>query len=150
MSFRCAHIADIHFRGLSRHDQYRAVFQKFFDQMQKEKPDVIFVGGDIVHSKTQGISPELIDVLNWWFRGLSKSAKEVHVILGNHDGLILNDERLDTISPIVSALELDNVFLQRAESTRLLQKHRRKLPFLVASLPSACLPMSGLGDPSVI
>ena len=117
MSFRCAHIADIHFRGLSRHDQYRAVFQKFFDQMQKEKPDVIFVGGDIVHSKTQGISPELIDVLNWWFRGLSKSAKEVHVILGNHDGLILNDERLDTISPIVSALELDNVFLHKKSGT---------------------------------
>lgn len=117
MSFRCVHIADIHFRGLSRHDQYRAVFEDFFEKMKEEKPDVIFVGGDIVHSKTQGISPELIDILNWWFKGLSKSAKFVHVILGNHDGLILNDGRQDTISPIITALALPNVFLHKKSGT---------------------------------
>ena len=117
MSFRCAHIADVHFRGLSRHEQYRTVFEQFFEQMQKEKPDVIFVGGDIVHSKTQGISPELIEILTWWFRRLSESAKEVHVILGNHDGLILNNERQDTITPIVSALKLENVFLHKESGT---------------------------------
>ena len=51
------HIADIHFRGLSRHEEYRRAFTNFFEQIKVLKPDVIYVGGDIVHSKTQGISP---------------------------------------------------------------------------------------------
>ena len=33
--------------------------------------DAIFVGGDIVHSKTQGISPELISILNIEILGVS-------------------------------------------------------------------------------
>lgn len=115
--FRCVHISDIHFRGLSRHKQYRESFNDFFDQMNDIKPDIIFVGGDIVHSKTQGISPELIDILSWWFKGLSKSAPSVHIILGNHDGLMLNKERQDAISPILSALNLDNVYLHKKSGT---------------------------------
>ena len=61
---RIIHIADIHFRGLSRHDEYVLSFKRFFEQAAALSPDVIYVGGDIVHSKTQGISPELIDVLS--------------------------------------------------------------------------------------
>jgi len=91
MNFRCAHLADIHFRGLSRHDEYREVFSWIFNRLKEENLDAIFIGGDIVHSKTQGISPELIDILVWWFKKLSSIAR-VHVILGNHDGLILNKD----------------------------------------------------------
>ena len=67
MSFKCIHIADIHFRGLTRHDEYKLTFSRFFEQAREMCPDVIYVVGDIVHSKTQGISPELIDMLSWWF-----------------------------------------------------------------------------------
>ena len=74
MSFKCIHISDIHFRGLSRHDEYRESFNDFFKKAKKLEPDVIYVGGDIVHSKTQGISPELIDILNWWFTSLASIA----------------------------------------------------------------------------
>ena len=62
---RIIHIADVHFRGLSRHDEYKRAFTKFFVKARELNPDVIYVGGDIVHSKTQGISPEIIDILNW-------------------------------------------------------------------------------------
>ena len=115
--FKCAHIADVHFRGLSRHSQYKKSFEDFFSQMDEVKPDVIFVGGDIVHSKTQGISPELIDILSWWFRGLSTAATHVHVTLGNHDGLLLNKERQDAITPILEALNLPNVHLHKKSGT---------------------------------
>ena len=103
MSFKCAHFADIHFRGLSRHDEYRKVFSQSFEKLKELKPDVIFLGGDIVHSKTQGISPELIDILRWWFVSLADIAP-VHVILGNHDGLMTNEDRLDAVTPIVRAI----------------------------------------------
>ena len=108
MSFKCAHFADIHFRGLSRHEEYKEVFSDIFTQLKKENLDAIFVGGDIVHSKTQGISPELIEILVWWFEGLADIAR-VYVILGNHDGLILNKDRQDAISPIIKALNNDNI-----------------------------------------
>jgi DNA repair exonuclease SbcCD ATPase subunit/DNA repair exonuclease SbcCD nuclease subunit len=108
MTIKIAHIADVHWRGLSRHEEYRETFELFFKQCRKLKPDYIYVGGDIVHSKTQNISPELISHLSWWFTEMAKIAKVV-VILGNHDGLMLNTDRMDTVSPIIEALNNKNI-----------------------------------------
>lgn len=116
MSFSCVHISDIHFRGLSRHEEYRESFTAFFNRVKKLAPDCIYVGGDIVHSKTQGITPELIDILSWWFTELAAIAP-THVILGNHDGLVLNKHRQDAISPIISALDNDRIFLYKKSGT---------------------------------
>ena len=116
MSFKCIHISDIHFRGLSRHDEYRESFSAFFEKAKELQPDAIFVGGDIVHSKTQGISPELIDILNWWFTSLAEVAP-THIILGNHDGLMLNKDRQDAISPVISALDNPRLFLYKESGT---------------------------------
>lgn len=109
---RIAHIADIHVRGLARHAEYREVFARCFKQMQELSPDLIYVGGDIVHSKTQGISPELIDFLTWWFRSLANIAP-THVILGNHDGILMNPDRQDAVSPILSALKDPRITLYK-------------------------------------
>jgi len=104
---KIAHIADIHWRGLQRHDEYTEVFEDFFKKMDELQPNMIVVGGDIVHSKTQGITPEVIDRLRWWFQKLANWPTVV--ILGNHDGLIHNKSRLDAISPIVAALNHRNI-----------------------------------------
>jgi len=109
---KIVHISDIHWRGLSRHDEYKESFLDFFDQTAELNPDVIYVGGDIVHSKTQGISPELIDCLSWWFTELAKIAP-THVILGNHDGLMYNKDRQDAITPILSALNNPRIHLYK-------------------------------------
>ena len=106
------HVSDVHWRGLARHEEYRASFEYFFEDIRNKNPDIIYVGGDIVHSKTHGISPELIENLSWWFTSLADIAP-THVILGNHDGLILNKDRQDAISPIVSALSNPNIFLYK-------------------------------------
>lgn len=105
--YKICHLSDIHWRGLQRHDEYTEVFKDFFSRMERINPDFIVVGGDIVHSKTQGITPELVDRLQWWFQNLAKW--KTIVILGNHDGLIHNRSRLDAISPIISALNNDNI-----------------------------------------
>ena len=106
------HIADVHWRGLSRHQEYVLAFKDLFKQAKKIKPDVIYVGGDIVHSKTQGISPELVENLVWWFNEMAKIAP-THVILGNHDGLIHNKDRQDAITPIIEAINNDRIFLYK-------------------------------------
>jgi DNA repair exonuclease SbcCD ATPase subunit len=116
LNFRCAHISDVHWRGLTRHEEYRESFAALFDKLRELDPNTIFIGGDIVHTKTQGISPELIDNLNWWFTEMA-SICPVHVILGNHDGLILNKDRQDAISPIINALGNDRIHLYKKSGT---------------------------------
>ena len=110
MNYKFAHFADVHWRGLTRHSEYRRSFEDAFKTMKAEKIDGTFIVGDIVHSKTQGISPELIDCLCWWFRKMSEIAP-VYITLGNHDGLIMNKDREDAISPIIRALGLPNIHL---------------------------------------
>ena len=109
---RIAHLSDIHVRGSTRLAEYREVFEKCFAQLRALSPDLIFIGGDIVHSKTQGITPELIDFLVWWFRSLADIAP-THVTLGNHDGILTNDDRQDAISPIVTALNDPRITLYK-------------------------------------
>jgi DNA repair exonuclease SbcCD ATPase subunit/predicted phosphodiesterase len=116
MAVKIAHISDIHFRSLKRHDEYKNVFKEMFLILEKEKVDLIFIGGDIVHSKTQGITPEIIDLLAWWLTSLANVAP-THVILGNHDGLILNKDRQDAITPIVKALNNPNIYLYKDSGT---------------------------------
>ena len=116
MKYKFAHFADVHWRGLTRHKEYRESFQDAFETLRKEKVDGIFIVGDIVHSKTQGISPELIDNLCWWFKELSKISK-VYVTLGNHDGLIMNKDREDAISPIIRALNIEEIILSKYTET---------------------------------
>ena len=93
---RVLHIADIHWRGLSRHEEYILAFNDLFKRARALKPDIIYVGGDIVHSKTQGISPELIENLTWWFTELANIAP-THVILGNHDRMIMRKAQTSLI-----------------------------------------------------
>jgi len=109
---RIAHTADIHWRGLSRHDEYRKVFSAFVESCLANKVDHIFVGGDIFHTKTIGISPEFIEQISWWFKSLS-SVAPTHLILGNHDGNLVNLSRQDAISPIVSALNNSSIHLYK-------------------------------------
>ena len=107
-----AHIADIHWRGLSRHDEYREVFSSFIEECKKNKADYIFVGGDIFHTKTTGISPEYIEQLTWWLESMAAVAP-VHLTLGNHDGNLTNLSRQDAVSPIVQALNNPRIHLYK-------------------------------------
>lgn len=109
---RIAHIADVHWRGLSRHDEYREVFQAFADDAAARKVDHIFVGGDIFHTKTTGLSPEYIEQMTWWLNTLAEAAP-VHLMLGNHDGNLVNLSRQDAITPIVRTLDNPRVHLYK-------------------------------------
>ena len=119
MSFKnlkIAHTSDLHFRSLSRHDEVKSVFTQFAQQCKDMNVDHIFVGGDIYHTKTSGISPEYIDLMTWWLKTLSMVAP-LHLTLGNHDGNLSNSTRQDAISPIVDAVNLGNVYLYKNSGT---------------------------------
>lgn len=101
---KLAHISDIHWRGLARHKEYIACFNQLFEELRQEvKPDYIICTGDWFHTKTVAITPEIIEKLTWVFRELSNIAPLIG-ILGNHDGNLANEDRQDTITPIVDAI----------------------------------------------
>lgn len=103
-----AHIADIHFRNYQRHDEYRAVFDNFFDKMSSIRPDRIVIAGDVVHSRNV-ISPELVNEVSWFLSNCSKVTDRVIMIPGNHDIVEQNKERMDAITPIINALDTNNI-----------------------------------------
>ncbi len=102
------HVADIHIRNYKRHKEYKQVFRKLYKEARKTpKETVIYVGGDIVHTKTD-ISPELIQMVSDFFNTLAKIRPTI-VITGNHDANLNNPSRLDSLSPIVDNLNNPNL-----------------------------------------
>mgnify|MGYP003123705565 CR=1 FL=1 len=104
------HIADIHIRLFKRHEEYQTVLNKFYDMVEKDikkrslsKDEVrIAVAGDLVHSKNQ-MTPELVSFVIKMLNDCTNICKTV-IILGNHDFLANNLDRLDAISPLIQSL----------------------------------------------
>ena len=104
------HCADIHIRLYKRHDEYREQIQKFFDSVKQHMEDNeltreevrVVIAGDIVHSKNQ-MTPELINIVTWFFKGCCDMADTI-VILGNHDFLANNLDRMDALTPIIETM----------------------------------------------
>jgi exonuclease SbcD len=100
-------ISDIHVRTFKRHDEYIEQFDKFYALAEAEKPDRIVITGDVVHQKIQ-MSPELINVVSEFLNRCAQIAKTI-VLIGNHDFLTNNKERLDALTPIVTTMHNPNI-----------------------------------------
>jgi DNA repair exonuclease SbcCD nuclease subunit len=104
------HIADVHVRNLKRHKEYRIVFNRLYRYIESTKTpnSVIYLAGDIVHSKTD-LSPESVDLVSEFFTNCGNLAPTI-IITGNHDCNLNNSYRLDALTPIVNAINHPNVF----------------------------------------
>jgi DNA repair exonuclease SbcCD ATPase subunit len=102
------HIADVHIRNVKRHNEYRQVFEKMFEEIRKRgtEDSIIYLAGDIAHAKLE-LSPELVREISWLFTECSKLCETI-LITGNHDCNMNNSDRLDVLTPIVEALNLPN------------------------------------------
>jgi len=106
------HIADVHIRNYKRHKEYKQVFRKLYKEAkQLPKNSLIYVAGDIVHTKTD-ISPELVQIVSEFLNRLANIRPTV-VIAGNHDANLNNPSRLDALSPIIDNLANENLFYLR-------------------------------------
>ena len=96
------HYSDLHLRLYKYHERDKKVLTQALDEWREIKPDRIVFTGDLVHSKNQ-MTPELVRLLGWWMTETAKICKCVYII-GNHDFLENNQDRLDVLTPIVESL----------------------------------------------
>ena len=118
------HLADIHIRNLKRHKEYQTVFQRTVEAIKKtiQPNDIIFLGGDIVHAKTD-MTPELVQSVQEFFKMFADLAPTI-LITGNHDCNLNNKSRLDALTPIVNALNHPNLhYLKDSGIYQLADKH---------------------------
>lgn len=104
---KLVHFSDLHLKLFKDHDLYKSILGNMLSQFQEIKPDRIVFTGDLLHSKNQ-LTPEVIEVASWILTECSKIAKTI-LIAGNHDALINNNDRLDSLTPIIDNLNNPNI-----------------------------------------
>lgn len=111
------HISDIHIRTLKLHDLHIRQFGVFIDEIKEKfkyinKDEIrIVITGDIVDQKIN-ISNEQILILTSFLIKL-KDIGKVIILPGNHDFLVNNPERVDSLSPIVNLINDENIVLYK-------------------------------------
>ena len=101
------HYSDLHLKLYKQHKRDRKVLEKALERWRKEKPDRIVFTGDFVHSKNQ-MTPELINLMSWVMTETAKICKCIYLI-GNHDFLENNMDRMDALSPVIDSLNNPNI-----------------------------------------
>jgi DNA repair exonuclease SbcCD nuclease subunit len=97
--------SDIHIPSLKGIDELKETLTTFIEKCKKIVKDEdgpenvrIVVAGDIFHNKL-AITNESILCANWFFSELDKICK-TFVVIGNHDFLMNNIGRVDSLSPL--------------------------------------------------
>ena len=98
-----AHLSDIHIRKTRRHEEYKIVLENLVASLESLPIDRIVIAGDLLHNKTD-LSPEAVQLASDYLDRLSDIVP-VDLILGNHDCVINQHNRLDSLTPIVSLLK---------------------------------------------
>jgi DNA repair exonuclease SbcCD ATPase subunit len=104
------HISDIHIRLYNRQKEYADIFQKLFQKIKEIKATIpsiiIIITGDLLHSKNI-LSPESILITQQFLQRLSEITTTI-LIAGNHDALLTNNQREDSITAITKNIEIPN------------------------------------------
>ncbi|MAI14499.1 MAG: hypothetical protein CMM15_10805 [Rhodospirillaceae bacterium] len=107
------HISDIHIRLFQRQHEYNHVFQKLYDYILAfpKGNHLIIITGDILHSKNE-LSPECCQLTLDFLQSLATLYPTLF-ILGNHDCLLNNLDRMDSLSSILYERHIPNLYFLR-------------------------------------
>jgi DNA repair exonuclease SbcCD ATPase subunit/DNA repair exonuclease SbcCD nuclease subunit len=111
---RIFHISDIHIRLYNRQKEYQDVFQKLYDYIKQNSStnrEIIIITGDLLHSKNN-LSPESILITQNFLINLAALCP-TFLIAGNHDAMLTNQQREDSITAIVQNIRIPNFFYLR-------------------------------------
>lgn len=107
--------SDIHIPQLKGLTEIKEILGNFLTKCKKIVQEEetannvrIVVAGDIFHNKNQ-ITPESIMAVNWFFSELDKICK-TFIVIGNHDFLMNNTGRVDSLSPLFEIGSYEQVY----------------------------------------
>lgn len=106
-----AHISDIHIRLSSRFDEYENVLQRFVNCLKEYEQIIVVITGDIFHSKNE-LTPDCVMFTVNFLRKIAKICPLI-VIPGNHDFLLHNMQKIDSITSILHRRSMKNVYYLR-------------------------------------
>jgi len=87
---------------MDRHQEYREVFERLYEDLRKEKPDRIVIGGDL-YDNFIDLEGEALILVAEFLNNLSNIAKVI-LIKGNHDYMKKNKSRIDTIETVTTLI----------------------------------------------
>ena len=102
------HCSDIHIRLNSRHDEYREVFDQLYSMLPRNPNGINVCCGDILHNKNE-LSPDCIVLVLDFLESLSK-IMPTFIIAGNHDAVLTNMDKMDSLSGILNRREIPGLF----------------------------------------
>lgn len=104
------HISDIHIRLYRRKDEYLYCFHELYKEIRHypKGNHLIIITGDILHNKLE-MSPEC-ETMTFDFLDTLSSIYPTILILGNHDTLLNNRDRMDSISSILYKRNIENLY----------------------------------------
>lgn len=105
------HLSDIHIRLFSRRQEYELVFQKVYELLRSKKhpeKSVVVITGDILHNKID-LQPECTMMTYTFLKELGSIMTTI-VIAGNHDALLNNRDRIDSLTSILHDRHPPNVY----------------------------------------
>ena len=107
--------SDIHIPSLKGIDELKETLTEFINKCKKivkeeDGPENVrlVVAGDIFHNKL-AITNESILCANWFFSELDKICK-TFIVIGNHDFLMNNTGRVDSLSPLFEIGSYEQVY----------------------------------------
>lgn len=141
-----SHISDIHIHNLKYHNEQKQVFEKVYEHLRVAKVEYNILTGDLFHVKSN-VTPEAYQSAAEFLKNLADIA-QTHVILGNHDLILSNKNRLDSVSPVIEAINHPNLFFHKHSEECLLIKENITLNIMsIVDEQSEWIPIS---DPSSI
>lgn len=104
------HVIDIHIRLRNRHEEFESVFNRFYTALEKASTlnSILVVAGDLVHNKVD-LSPECVKLSSEFLKNCADRIPTI-LVAGNHDALLNNKSRLDSLTPIVNNLNHPNLY----------------------------------------
>ena len=111
---KIVHLGDLHIRLNKRKEEYNGVFNTFFDMVRDYPKDetIIVNTGDTFHTKLD-LQPEGLKLAETFLRRCADLFPTI-LIAGNHDGSVVNASRLDSLTPLVDAINHPNLFYLKA------------------------------------
>lgn len=105
------HLADIHIRLNIYHDEYKQVFNRLYDSLNRlkeiNKNIIIAICGDLLHTKNL-LTPDCT-IITWDFLHNLSKIYPVIIIMGNHDKM-LDMKKTDSISSILKDRPIENIY----------------------------------------